>query len=83
MLVTSGGIAANTYRYKPFGESNGGTGTTYNRFHFTGTYLDSVTSLYQMGARYYQPASGRFTCYYSRLRPHGHGRWICGTFTDN
>lgn len=39
----------------------GTTGTYHNPFHYTGTYLDMGTGLYQMGARYYQPEVGRFT----------------------
>ncbi|MDP9382987.1 MAG: hypothetical protein M3Q29_23190 [Chloroflexota bacterium] len=40
----------------------GSTGSGwYNPFRYTGTYLDGATGMYQMGARYYQPNTGRFT----------------------
>ena len=60
-LTSTSGSLVNTYRYDPWGQSNGGTGTAYNPFRYTGTYLDTMTGTYQMGARYYQPGTGRFT----------------------
>ncbi len=60
-MVATDGTVARTYSYDPWGETIGITGTAYNPFLFTGTYKDGATGLYQMGARYYQPASGRFT----------------------
>ncbi len=45
----------------PWGQAIGGPGSAYNPFGYTATYKDAATGLYQMGARYYQPASGRFT----------------------
>ncbi len=51
----------NTYSYDPWGEKVGNTGTYYNPYQYTGTYLDGDTGMYQMGARYYMPGSGRFT----------------------
>jgi len=60
-LVTTGQALNTTYRYDPWGESIGGTGSAYNPFQFTGVYRDSATSVYRMTQRYYQPAAGRFT----------------------
>ncbi len=60
-MVATDGTVARTYSYDPWGETIGITGTAYNPFLFTGTYKDGATGLYQMGARYYQPSSGRFT----------------------
>jgi len=60
-LVTTGQALNTTYRYDPWGDSIGGTGSAYNPFQFTGVYRDSATSLYRMTQRYYQPTSGRFT----------------------
>jgi RHS repeat-associated protein len=51
----------NTYIYDPWGQIVAQTGSQYNPYQFTGTYLDAATGLNQMGARYYQPGSGRFT----------------------
>ncbi|MBA2570926.1 MAG: RHS repeat-associated core domain-containing protein [Chloroflexi bacterium] len=60
--LTSGSqTLTDTYRYDPWGQSIGGSGSAYNAFRYTATYKDAATGLYQMGARYYQPASGRFT----------------------
>lgn len=48
---------SHSYRYTPYGENVGTTGSRYNPMRHTGTYLDTMTGLYQMGARYYQEAS--------------------------
>ena len=61
VLVTTGQALNTTYRYDPWGDSIGGTGSAYNPFQFTGVYRDSATSLYRMTQRYYQPAAGPFT----------------------
>jgi RHS repeat-associated protein len=60
-LITTGGRLSDSYSYDPWGRPTGTTGTTYNPHRYTGTYLDEATGLYQMGARYYDPDSGRFT----------------------
>ena len=65
-LVSTAPSLTDSYRYDPWGQSIGTSGTAYNPFRYTGTYLDSGTGLYQMGARYYQPGTGRFT----QLDPH-------------
>ncbi len=60
-LVSSGGTLSDTYGYKPYGEPNEAIGTAYNPYRYTSTYQDVSTGLYQMGTRYYDPKSGRFT----------------------
>ncbi|MDP9316439.1 MAG: hypothetical protein M3R24_37225 [Chloroflexota bacterium] len=60
-MVATDGTVARTYSYDPWGETIGSTGAAYNPFLFTSTYKDGATGLYQMGARYYQSSSGRFT----------------------
>jgi RHS repeat-associated protein len=59
--TNASGGATSTYRYDPWGEAIGSGGTGYNPYRYTGTYRDSQTGLYQMGARYYQSGTGRFT----------------------
>lgn len=39
-----------TYNYRPYGEINYQTGSRYNPYRYTGSYHDSQTALYQMGA---------------------------------
>jgi RHS repeat-associated protein len=60
-LVETSGTLANSYTYDPWGQLVAQAGTRYNPYQYTGTYLDEATGLNQMGARYYQPGSGRFT----------------------
>jgi RHS repeat-associated protein len=60
-LVSTAGVLANTYSYDPWGQTIASTGAVYNPWQFTSSYNDTATGLYQMGARYDQPASGRFT----------------------
>jgi RHS repeat-associated protein len=50
----------NAYRYDPWGGLLAASGT-YNPYMYAGTYNDHMLGLYQMGARYYQPGTGRFT----------------------
>jgi RHS repeat-associated protein len=59
-LATTGQTLARTHLYDPWGQSIGGSGSTYNPFQYTATYNDG-NGLYLMGQRYYQLASGRFT----------------------
>jgi RHS repeat-associated protein len=61
MMTDSTQTVVRTYKYDPWGETLATTGTVYNPFRYAGSYQDVDTSLYQMGARYYQPGSGRFT----------------------
>jgi RHS repeat-associated protein len=59
-LVNSSGSIVNSYRYDPWGKSNGATGSAYNPFGYTAAYRDAASGADQMGMRYYQPESGRF-----------------------
>jgi RHS repeat-associated protein len=49
-----------TYSYTAFGENFTHTGPTTNPYQYTGQQFDSLTSLYSLRARYYNPALGRF-----------------------
>jgi RHS repeat-associated protein len=60
-LVNSSQTIASSYSYDPWGQTIASSGSVNNPFHFTGTYFDSATRMYQMGHRYYQPSTGRFT----------------------
>jgi len=61
-LTSSGSPATvtDTYAYNAFGDSFNRTGTTTNPYQYTGQQFDSLTSLYSLRARYYNPALGRF-----------------------
>ncbi|MGK5497427.1 RHS repeat-associated core domain-containing protein [Streptomyces sp. URMC 125] len=60
-LVDASGKRSATYAYGPYGEERTATGTAAGQpYRYTGTYLDP-SGLYTMGARYYDPALGRFT----------------------
>ncbi len=61
MMTTTGQGSAGTYTYDPWGSEVGSSATTYNPIRYTGSHRDSSTSMYQMGARYYDPSPGRFT----------------------
>jgi RHS repeat-associated protein len=57
-LVDTTGKRTATYTYGPYGEARTNTGTQ-QPYRYTSAYLDP-TGLYKMGARYYDPALGRF-----------------------
>jgi RHS repeat-associated protein len=59
-LVNSSGTAHNTYSYDPYGQSRSKNETVFNPWQYIGGYLDAG-GLYHLGARYYDPALGRFT----------------------
>ncbi|HZH27287.1 MAG TPA: RHS repeat-associated core domain-containing protein [Azospirillaceae bacterium] len=60
-LVDDAGKRTHTYAYSPTGLPRGTTTEAAPQpFRYTGAYLDP-TSLYKMGARYYDPQHGRFT----------------------
>jgi len=59
--LLSGATLAASYTYDPWGQEVAKSGSLYNSSRYTGTYLDQQTGLYQMGARYYMPSTGRFT----------------------
>ncbi|HOW36576.1 MAG TPA: SpvB/TcaC N-terminal domain-containing protein [Candidatus Omnitrophota bacterium] len=48
------------YEYEPYGVVTVAQGSDVSEFKFTGKPLDDETGLYYYGARYYNPALGRF-----------------------
>jgi RHS repeat-associated protein len=59
-LTNSSGALTNTYRYEPYGKLASSTGTVSNPMKFAGGH-DTGLGLYHFGARYYDPAIGRWT----------------------
>ncbi|HEU0296345.1 MAG TPA: RHS repeat-associated core domain-containing protein [Anaerolineales bacterium] len=59
-LTNSTGTVTDTYSYTAFGELFDQTGSTTNSYLYTGQQFDSLTGLYSLRARYYNPALGRF-----------------------
>jgi RHS repeat-associated protein len=59
-LTSSAGAVTDTYSYTAFGELFNQTGSTANSYLYTGQQFDSLTGLYSLRARYYNPALGRF-----------------------
>jgi RHS repeat-associated protein len=63
VLTDAAGVVKKRLTYYPFGEPRPSTATgelEFDRHRFTGQELDSTTQLYDYGARYYNPALGRF-----------------------
>ena len=59
-VVDTSGNTIDDIRYHAFGATrSGGTNTPTDK-RFTGQALDSYINMYHMGARYYDPALGRF-----------------------
>ena len=61
LLTDAAGGETDAYAYEAFGELLSRSGTTENPFRFTGEAFDSGLGLYDLRARYYAPALGRFT----------------------
>ena len=62
-LTDSSGNVVATYSYDEFGNQTSSTGSVYNPLRYSSAnnaYYDTETSLYKMGARYYQPDVGRW-----------------------
>jgi len=59
-LTNGSGTVTDTYSFTAFGELFNQTGTTTNSYLYTGQQFDSLTGLYDLRARYYNPALGRF-----------------------
>jgi RHS repeat-associated protein len=59
-LTNSSGTVTDTYSYTAFGELFNPTGSTANSYLYTGQQFDALTGLYDLRARYYNPALGRF-----------------------
>ncbi|NJL54065.1 RHS repeat-associated core domain-containing protein [bacterium] len=49
-----------TYAYTAFGDLYAQTGTTPNRYLYTGQQFDALTGQYSLRARFYAPGAGRF-----------------------
>jgi RHS repeat-associated protein len=60
ITTNSSGSRVAELRYKAWGETRYTDGTTPTAYKFTGQRLDESTGLYYYGARYYDPALGRF-----------------------
>lgn len=65
-LITTANSTAFTYKFDPYGapeltEDSGGLGTRQTPFIFTGGLNDRTTGWVLNGARYYDPAEGRWT----------------------
>ncbi len=60
-LTDSLGNLSDHYDYEAFGEVLNRTGSTENEYLFAGEQFDSSLDQYYLRARYYNPASGRFT----------------------
>ena len=58
LVTSSSGTTLFSTDYKPYGTIYGAYGTT--TFEYTAKPTDAVTGLYYSGARFYNPASGRF-----------------------
>jgi RHS repeat-associated protein len=59
-LTDDSGNVTDTYSYTAFGEIFSQSGTTENKYLYTGQQFDSLTGLYSLRARYFNPAVGRF-----------------------
>ncbi|MBZ0318914.1 MAG: RHS repeat-associated core domain-containing protein, partial [Anaerolineae bacterium] len=59
-LTNATGDITDTYNYLAYGQLYGQTGTTTNSYLYTGQQFDSLTGLYSLRARYYDPSVGRF-----------------------
>lgn len=59
-LTNAAGTVTDTYSYTAFGELLNQTGSTANNYLYIGQQFDALTGLYDLRARYYHPALGRF-----------------------
>lgn len=59
-LTDSTGAVQGTYAYDPYGNVTTSSGSVTNPLQFQGQNLDSMSSLYYMRARWYDPSSGQF-----------------------
>ncbi len=60
LLTDGNGAVTDHYTYDAYGNLLSSQGTTVNPYRYTGQQLDSLTGLYDLRARYYDPTSGRF-----------------------
>jgi len=59
-LADVAGSATDSYTYDAFGTAIATTGSTPNRYRFTGEQFDANLGLYYLRARYYNQGGGRF-----------------------
>ena len=59
-LANTSGTVTDTYQYDAFGMPIASTGTTSNNYRYSGERFDSSIGLYDLRARYYNQATGRF-----------------------
>jgi RHS repeat-associated protein len=59
-LTNSAGTVTDTYDYTAFGEIYNQTGTTQNKYLYTGQQADDSSGLYSLRTRFYSPNVGRF-----------------------
>jgi len=60
LTVSSGGVKVAELRYKAWGETRYTWGTTPTTYRYTGQRQEESLGLYQMGARWYDPALARW-----------------------
>jgi RHS repeat-associated protein len=59
-LTNAASSVTDTYQYDAFGNLVRSTGTTPNNYRFSGESFDPASGMYQMRARWYRQATGRF-----------------------
>ncbi len=59
-LTDANGVVTDTYDYDAFGNLIAATGTTPNRYLYSGEQYDADLGLYYLRARYHNPDTGRF-----------------------
>jgi RHS repeat-associated protein len=59
-LTNAAGAVTDTYQYDAFGNQVANTGTTPNGYFYSGERLDPGLGMYDLRARYYRQATGRF-----------------------
>ena len=60
-LVSTSGVSVKIYEYDAFGNERNATPGDTNPFRYCGEYYDTTTQKYFLRARWYDPATGRFT----------------------
>ncbi|HVA10216.1 MAG TPA: RHS repeat-associated core domain-containing protein, partial [Acidimicrobiales bacterium] len=60
-MTDASGAVQQSYHYDPYGNLTSSSGTISNPFQFQGQYLDPVSGLYYLRARFYDPVAAAFT----------------------